>query len=89
MGSLGDNIDPTDAILSRLSEPREANELPAELRCPSGHRALRQIIELQIFTKDGESETTIVRIPWYVCPKCLTGYRYQECALIPGDEGRP
>lgn len=87
MASLGDNINPSDAILSRLSAPRDADELPAELRCPSGHRAVRQIMDVQI-VKQGVDPTT-TRIPCYVCPKCLTVYRFQECALFPGEEGQP
>lgn len=86
MGNIGDNINPTDAILSRLSQPRPANELPAELQCPAGHRARREIITV-VCHVEGEPKVTTVEVPVWVCVACLVGYRYGECTLPAGEEG--
>lgn len=83
--ALADDINPTDSVLQRLSAPREAEEMPKELRCPAGHRAYRQTCRLEIH-REGQ-EMQIHDIPVWLCPRCLVGYRYAECALIPGEEG--
>lgn len=84
--ALGDNVNPTDDILSRLSQPRAAEEMPRELQCPSGHRAHRVVVEVRLRVGTGED---IHHIPVWVCEKCLVGYRYNECALPSGEEGHP
>jgi len=82
---IGDNLDPTDHVLQRLSQPREAAEMPAVLFCPSKHRAYRQIVALELTVPDHPAVTH--QIPVWVCPRCVTVFRFPECLLIPGDEG--
>jgi YgiT-type zinc finger domain-containing protein len=83
--ALGDNIDPKDDVLSRLSAARAADEMPKELRCPSGHRAYRQVCRLEL-TVPGR-DAIVHDIPVWICPQCVVGYRYSECSLPPGEEG--
>lgn len=78
MGVPGDSVDPTDDVLFSLRRGPLPEELPLILLCPSGHDAQRQLIEAGELT-----------IPIYVCLPCTVAYRYQECRLAPGDEGRP
>lgn len=82
MSPIGDNINPKDDIQTRLSQPPAADEFPAELLCPSGHRVYRQIIQMAT----GEH---IREVPTWACPTCVVTYRYQECTLPPGEEGHP
>ncbi len=83
--ALGDNINPRDDILSRLSEPRAADQMPKELRCPAGHRAYRQVVRVELTAPDTES--VVHDVPVWICPQCVVGYRYSECSLPPGEEG--
>lgn len=83
--ALSDNINPKDDILSKLSEPRAADAMPRELRCPSGHRAYRQVCRLEL-TVPGK-DSVFHDIPVWICPQCVVGYRYNECSLPPGEEG--
>lgn len=86
MSGIGDSIDPNDHILSRLSAPRDAKELPAELLCPSGHRAERYVITVICHVENAPPDQT-VDVPLYICRACVVAYRYGECRLIPGEEG--
>jgi hypothetical protein len=78
MAAPGDSIDPTDDVLFQLRRGLQPDELPIMLLCPAGHDAQRHIIDA------GE-----ISIPYYVCVPCTVVYRYHECRLAPGDEGRP
>lgn len=82
---LSDSINPRDDILSRLSEPRAAEELPRELLCPSGHRTYRVAVDVRLAVPD--QVENVLHIPVWVCPQCMVGYRYGECTLPPGEEG--
>lgn len=75
---LGDSVNPDDDIKTRLSPPADPGEMPAVMLCPAGHEAFRGIW--------GDSNA---RIPFWACPTCTVVYRFQECRLVPGDEGRP
>ena len=86
MASPGDKIDPTDHILSKLSDPPAADEFPAVMICPSGHRVSRYVIKTP--EDPGSSVAQAYRdIPCWVCQACVVVYRYQECTLVPGEEG--
>jgi hypothetical protein len=88
MGSPSDKIDPTDHLLSRMSAPQAARDLPAEMLCPSDHRAKRQIFVISLsLTSDTAVEPTELEIPIWICQACMVGYRFQECRLVPGEEG--
>lgn len=80
---IGDSINPKDDIQTRLSRPLGAEEFPAEMLCPSGHRVYRQIIRVVKATEE------IRDVPTWACPDCVVTYRYQECTLPPGEEGHP
>lgn len=85
MAGIGDSIDPKDDILSRLSAGRPADELPRELLCPSGHRAYRQIYNIELTAP--ETDSVFHAVPVWICTQCVVGYRYNECTLPPGEEG--
>ena len=93
MAGIGDNINPRDDILSRLSEARPAEQMPRELQCPAGHRAYRQVCRLELTVpgndpeRMGDRDSIVHDIPVWICPQCVVGYRYSECALLPGEEG--
>jgi hypothetical protein len=48
---------------------------------------LRTILRSQVIWPGGDTST--VEMPCYPCGPCTVVYRYQECDLIPGDEGAP
>jgi len=77
--SFADHIDPSDHPLVGLSRPPVPEEMPMELLCPAGHRATREVL----------TGSNGIRIPFWVCVLCTVVYRYQECRLPPGEEGRP
>ena len=81
--AFSDKIDPEDHAWMSLSRAPELEQMPAALLCPAGHRAYRVILELQA------PGVPTVRAPIYGCVSCQVGYRYQECALPPGEEGLP
>lgn len=83
---IGDDLNPYDEILTRLSRPQEPTELPGLLQCPAGHQVTRFICEME---RAIEGALLVSRIPYWACPECLVVYRYQECRLLPGDEGHP
>jgi hypothetical protein len=83
MAGPSDKINPIDHLLSRLSEPPPLESMPSEMLCPSGHRAARLIATIA-----GESaDSPDVRVPMWVCGPCTVAYRFQECTLVPGEEG--
>ncbi len=80
MAGFFDSATPDESVLLSLSRPPQSDELPLIMQCPSKHRAGRVITALP------ESG---IKVPFYLCALCLTTYRYQECTLVPGDEGHP
>lgn len=78
--AFSDAIDPTDHTLLGLSRPPSLEDMPATLLCPSDHRAQLVIIEVT-------AEVGAMRVPVYGCIPCGVAYRYQECRLVPGEEG--
>ena len=82
MGVLGDDINPTDHVLMGLSRGPSSEELPIIMQCPNGHIANKGLISTGGWTASQP-------IPYYVCYECTVVYRYQECKLVPGDEGTP
>lgn len=87
MGAPGDGVRTRDWVAGALSPPSAPDELPQWLRCPAGHRVLRTILRSQVIWPGGDTST--VEMPCYPCGPCTVVYRYQECDLIPGDEGAP
>jgi hypothetical protein len=91
MAAPGDKINPLDHILSEMSKPPAADEMPAEMLCPSGHPTARYIIKVDLSMTTRTTGVTEplgnLEIPVWVCPFCVVAYRYQECRLIPGQEG--
>lgn len=87
--ALGDRLDPKDDIRTRLSPPADPEEMPAVMQCPSGHKAHRFIIDTGLVLAVAGHQGPEIRIPCWACPDCTVVYRFQECRLLPGDEGRP
>ena len=79
MSPIGDSLSSNADIQRRLSQPMDPAEMPAVLLCPSGHEAYRAIWDAMIG----------VKIPYWACPTCTVVFRYQECRLVPGEEGHP
>jgi hypothetical protein len=73
-----DRVTPNEQAILRLRQGPTPEELPLRMQCPSGHQARRVLLP--------EAQITI---PIYVCAACTVVYRFQECTLVPGEEGWP
>ena len=69
----------TDHAVAAMTRGVKSEDLPLKLLCPHGH-----ITERHLFTFPKGP-----KIPYYTCEPCTVIYRFQECKLIPGDEGLP
>lgn len=78
MMDLSDSITPIEQVLMKLTVGPQPQDLPMFMQDKHGHEVRKHLVTLKMHRV----------VPIYMCEECQVGYRFQECALIPGDEGK-